>query len=119
MLAANAWLDWLMYIEDQGWQGRGDELDRRVKARDDSYRRVQLLASEPLRRWFTDTYAPTEYELKRTYVSQLRYGPKIDEKSREGRRLYARLLREDLIQQFRSEVTALRDPLATLSTRLS
>ncbi len=51
MLAATAWLDWLEYIEELGWKDIPDkdlELNRRVKARDEAYRRLLLLASGQL-----------------------------------------------------------------------
>src|SRR5690349_18445037 len=52
LLAVNAWLDWLLYIEDQGWTNEvGHELNVRVRSRDDAYRRLMLLASEPLYEW--------------------------------------------------------------------
>jgi hypothetical protein len=111
LLAVNAWTDWLIYMEDQGWQGQLEELNRRVKNRDDAYRRLILLASDSLHGWLTNVYNPVEYELKRTYVRQVRYGPKVDSTAQEARRAFTRLLREDLIAQFRPEVAVLRNPL--------
>ncbi|MFI6009954.1 hypothetical protein ACIBAG_14215 [Streptomyces sp. NPDC051243] len=45
-------------------------------------------------------------------TARLRHGQPLDEPSRsELRRSFSRLLREDLIVQFRPEVSAVRDPL--------
>ncbi|MFJ8637223.1 hypothetical protein [Streptomyces sp. NPDC093568] len=117
LLAVNAWLDWLSFMEQEGWEGNLDELNARVRARDDAYRRLVLLASDDLHDWLTNVYNPVEYELKATYVRRLRYGQPLDERSRELRRSFSRLLREDLIVQFRPEVAALRDPLHPASQR--
>jgi hypothetical protein len=111
LLAINAWLDWLIYMEDQGWQGRLEELNRRVKERDDAYRRLIMLASDTLFRWLTNVYNPLEYKLKKTYVRKVRHGHVIDDEARRVRQEFSRLLREDLITQFRPEVAVLRDPL--------
>jgi hypothetical protein len=48
MLATTAWLDWLKYIEDLGWEdipGKDLEPNRRDKPRDEAYRRLLLLAA--------------------------------------------------------------------------
>jgi hypothetical protein len=68
LLATTAWLDWLEYIEDLGWKdipGKDIELNRRVKARDEAYRRLLLLASEQLRHWLVEVYTPVEFEVRR------------------------------------------------------
>ncbi|MBK6011427.1 hypothetical protein [Streptomyces sp. MBT53] len=117
LLAVNAWLDWLSYIEQDGWEGNLDELNVRVRARDDAYRRLVLLASDDLHRWLIDVYNPQEYQLKATYVRRLRYGEPLNDRSRELRRSFSRLLRENLIIQFRPEIAALRDPLHPMSQR--
>ncbi|MEV8320165.1 hypothetical protein AB0Q95_39050 [Streptomyces sp. NPDC059900] len=111
LLAVNAWVDWLAYLEDRGWEGNLDELNARVRSRDEAYRRLLLLASDDLYRWLTAVYNPLEYQLKATYVWELRHGLPLDDESHELRRAFTRLLREDLIAQFRPEVAALRDPV--------
>jgi hypothetical protein len=113
MLAAHGWHDWLIYIEELGWndiEGRVEELNRRVRARDDAYRRLQLLASEQLYRWLSEVYAPVEYELKRTYSRQLRMGHTPNESGIVARQAYGKLLRDDLVAIARPEVAGLRNP---------
>lgn len=117
LLAVNSWLDWLAFIEESGWEGNLDELNTRVRSRDEAYRRLLLLASDDLHQWLTNLYNPQEYQLKATYVRQLRYGQPLDAQSHELRRAFSRLLREDLITQFRPEVAALRDPVHPMSER--
>jgi hypothetical protein len=63
-----------MYMEEKGWEGQLATLNERVRARDDAYMQLLLLSSEPLIEWLRHTYNPLEYELKRTYVRQVRYG---------------------------------------------
>jgi hypothetical protein len=118
MLAVNGWLDWLIYMEDQrrhqsreGLSKLFEELNPRVKARDDAYRRLMMLASDSLFAWLMNTYNPLEYKLKETYVRKVRYGQPIDDDALRLRRSFSRLLRVDLIEQFRPEVEVLRDPL--------
>ena len=111
LLAVNAWLDWLLFIEEQGWEGQLEELNKRVRQRDDTYRRLLLLGSDELHQWLTTRYAPLEYELKRSYVRQVRYGQVVDDEATNVRRQFSRLLREDLIAVVRPEVRGLRDPL--------
>jgi hypothetical protein len=111
LLAVNSWIDWLIYMEDQGWEGRLDELNSRVKHRDDAYRRMILLASDRLLEWLVNTYNPLEYQLKQTYVRQVRQGRRPGQNIQDIRREFTRLLREDLIAQFRPEVASLRDPI--------
>lgn len=113
LLAVNAWLDWLIYIEEQGWEGRLDVLTQRAKERDDAFRRLILLASDRLHRWLVEVYVPCEYELRRTYVHQVRWGPAVDAGGKEARRRFGELLRKDLIEQFRPEVASLRSPIET------
>ena len=113
LLAANAWIDWLIFFEDQGWADESAaELNARVKARDDAYRQLLLLSSDDFFDWLTTTYSEAEYEVKRTYASAVRYGRKPDEESLEARREFTRLLREDVVGRMRPEVAALRDPVA-------
>jgi hypothetical protein len=114
LLAANAWIDWLIFLEDQGWgEESAPELNARPKARDEAYRRLLLLASDDLFAWLTTTYAQAEYDVKRTYASAVRYGRAPDDAGLEARREFTRLLREDVIDRMRPEVAALRDPLKT------
>ncbi|MGI3226044.1 hypothetical protein ACRJ4B_21390 [Streptomyces sp. GTA36] len=58
MLATSLWVDWLTYIQERGWEGKQEELNRRIRARDEAYRRLLLLASDELYRWLKDTYLP-------------------------------------------------------------
>jgi hypothetical protein len=111
LLAVNAWLDWLTYIEEQPSQDHYPELNRRVKERDDAYRELILLSSDRLHHWLVNTYAPLEYELKRTYAHDVRYLNPVTEEARNARREFSRVLREDLIKQLRPEVEALRNPV--------
>ena len=118
LLAANAWVDWLIFIEDQGWATESAaELNKRVKARDDAYRRLLLLSSEELFAWLTTTYAEAEYELKRTYAAAVRNGRKPDEQGLAARRNFTRLLREDVVSRMRPEVAALRNPVGREGAR--
>jgi hypothetical protein len=100
-----------MFIEEQGWEGQLDELNARVRQRDDAYRQLILLCSEDLYTWLTETYRPLEYELKKTYVQAVRWGNKPTAEAVATRRSFSRLLREDMILQFRPEVFALRNPI--------
>jgi hypothetical protein len=118
LLAANAWVDWLIFLEDQGWTDESAaELNARVKARDDAYRQLLLLASDNFFEWLTTRYSEAEYELKRTYASAVRYGRKPDEAGLAARRNFTRLLREDVVERMRPDVAALRDPVARRSPR--
>jgi hypothetical protein len=110
LLSVNDWLDWLAFIDEQGYKRRLEELSRRVKERDDAFRRLMLLASDPLYEWLSNQYSPLEYNVKKTYAYQVRWGKKPDEEAIEARREFSRLLREDMIRRFRPEVAALRDP---------
>jgi hypothetical protein len=113
LLAANAWVDWLIFLEDQGWtDASAAELNARVKARDDAYRQLLLLASDDLFQWLTTSFSEAEYELKRTYASAVRYGREPDEEGLAARREFTRLLREDIVSHMRPEVAALREPVA-------
>lgn len=110
LLAVNDWLDWLVFIAEQGYEGQLEELNQRVKKRDDALRRLMLLASDPLYLWLSSQYMPLEYKVKQTFAYQVRWGKKPDEEAIAARREFGRLLREDLISRFRPEVAALRDP---------
>jgi hypothetical protein len=111
LLAANAWLDWLTYMAEQPSQDHYPELNRRVKERDDAYRQLILLASDRLHHWLINAYVPLEYELKRTYAYEVRYLKPVTEHARNLRIEFSRFLREDLIEQLRPEVEALRNPV--------
>ena len=111
VLAVNAWLDWLTYLAEQPSQDHYPELNRRVKERDDAYRQLILLSSDRLHHWLGNVYAPLEYELKRTYAHQVRYLETITGEARNTRVEFSRFLREDLIDQLRPEVEALRNPV--------
>jgi hypothetical protein len=118
LLAVTSWLNWMEFTEEVGWPGRDiGELKELIKARDDAYRRLMLLASEDLYRWLTTIYNPQEYRLKAEYVRKLRLGVDLNEQDLDLRRSFARLLREDLIAAFRPEVAALRDPTHPSSER--
>lgn len=118
LLAANAWVDWLIFIEDQGWEeGTAAELNKRLKARDDAYRRLLLLSSEDFYAWLTTTYAKAEYDLKRTYAEAVRNGRAPNEQDLAARRDFTRLLREDVVNRMRPEVAALRSPVGREADR--
>ena len=87
------------------------ELNQRVKERDDAYRELILLSSDRLHHWLVTVYAPLEYELKRTYAHDVRYLNPVTEEARNVRIKFSRVLREDLIDQLRPEVEALRNPV--------
>lgn len=113
MLAATAWLDWLEYIEELGWKDIPDkdlELNRRVKARDETYRRLLLLASEHLRDWLVEVYTPLEHEVRRTYSHQLRIVGPVDDTAKAAHREYKKLLGDKFIEIARTEIQGLRDP---------
>ncbi|WP_326729561.1 hypothetical protein [Streptomyces phaeochromogenes] len=112
MLATSLWVDWLTYIQERGWEGKQEELNRRVRARDEAYRRLLLLASDELYRWLKDTYLPAEYLVRQTYVRQLRSGLEVDEQALAARRAFNSLLRDDLVDKVRPDIHKLRDPLA-------
>ena len=112
LLATNAWIDWLSFLEDQGWTNESaPELNKRVKARDDAYRQLLLLADDSFFAWLTTTYRDAEYEVKKTYARAVRNGIKPDENALAARREFSRLLREDVIDRMRPEVAALRNPV--------
>jgi hypothetical protein len=112
LLAVNAWIDWLAYMAEQPSEDHFPELNRRVKERDDAYRKLILLSSERLHHWLVGVYSPLEYELKRTYAHEVRYHPRsVSEEARNARIEFSRFLREDLIGQLRPEVEALRNPV--------
>jgi hypothetical protein len=117
MLAVNAWLDWLIFMEEQGWEGKVDELTSRVKARDDAYRQLLLLASDELYQWVQEIYSPLEYRMKQTYGHQVRWGKTPEADAVAIRREFSRLLRIDLLDRFRPEVATLRDPLSRRKRR--
>ncbi|MFJ9870916.1 hypothetical protein [Streptomyces sp. NPDC101165] len=112
MLATSLWMDWLTYIQQTGWEDKQEELNRRVRARDEAYRRLLLLASDELYRWLKDTYLPAEHLVRQTYVHQLRGGIEIDEQALAARRTFNAMLRDDLVDKVRPEIHKLRDPLA-------
>ena len=86
-------------------------MNRRVKERDDAYRELILLSSDRLHHWLVTVYAPLEYELKRTYAHDVRYLNPVTEEARNARIKFSRILREDLIDELRPEVEALRNPV--------
>ncbi|MFF3885697.1 hypothetical protein [Streptomyces sp. NPDC001914] len=112
MLATSLWMDWLTYIQETGWAEKQEELNRRVRARDEAYRRLLLLASDELYRWLKDTYLPAEHLVRQTYVRQLRSGAEINEQALAARRAFNAMLRDDLMDKVRPEIHKLRDPLA-------
>jgi len=113
LLAVNAWLDWLIYMAEQPSAEHFDELNRRVKNRDDTYRRLLLLSSDRLYGWLEGTYNPAEYELKRTYGHQVRWRGVPDESAQAVRRRFSQLVRTELMEMLRPEVAALREPNRT------
>ena len=112
MLATSLWMDWLTYIQETGWAEKQEELNRRVRARDEAYRRLLLLASDELYRWLKDTYLPAEYLVRQTYVRQLRSGVEVNEQALTARRAFNAMLRDDLVDKVRPEIHKLRNPLA-------
>ncbi|MFI8292068.1 hypothetical protein ACIGBL_23310 [Streptomyces sp. NPDC085614] len=112
MLATSLWMDWLVYIQESGWEGKQEELNRRVRARDEAYRRLLLLASDDLYRWLKDAYLPAEHLVRQTYVRQLRSGVEVDRQALAARRAFNAMLRDDLVDLARPEIRKLRDPLA-------
>ncbi|MFJ7159097.1 hypothetical protein ACIQUQ_29695 [Streptomyces sp. NPDC101118] len=112
MLATSLWMDWLTYIQESGWEDKQEELNRRVRARDEAYRRLLLLASDDLYRWLKDTYLPAEHLVRTTYVRQLRGGRPVDQRALDARRAFNTMLRDDLVDKVRPEIHRLRDPLA-------
>jgi hypothetical protein len=112
MLATSLWMDWLTYIQETGWEDKQEELNRRVRARDEAYRRMLLLASDELYRWLKDTYLPAEHLVRQTFVRQLRRGIEIDEQALAARRAFNVMLRDDLVDKVRPEIHKLRDPIA-------
>lgn len=113
MLAATAWLDWLEYIEELGWKDipdKGLELNRRMKARDETYRRLLLLASEDLRRRLVEEYTPLEREVRRTYSDQLRKVGHVDDAAKAAHRDYKKFLGDKFVEIARTEIQGLRDP---------
>jgi hypothetical protein len=112
MLATTLWLDWMIYIHQTGWEDKQEELNRRVRARDEAYRRLLLLASDDVYRWLKDTYLPMEHNVRQTYVHQLRHGLEVNEEALAARRAFSALLRDDLVAKVRPEIRRLRDPLA-------
>ncbi|MET9959223.1 hypothetical protein ABZ128_09060 [Streptomyces sp. NPDC006326] len=111
MLATSLWMDWLTYIQETGWENKQEELNRRVRARDEAYRRLLLLASDELYRWLKDHYLPAEHLVRRTYVRQLRSGVEVDEPALAARRAFNSMLRDDLVDMVRPEIHTLRNPL--------
>ncbi|MFC9794453.1 hypothetical protein [Streptomyces sp. NPDC057695] len=112
MLATSLWMDWLTYIQETGWTDKQEELNVRVRARDEAYRRLLLLASDELYRWLKDTYLPAEHLVRQTYVRQLRSGMEIDVEALAARRKFNILLRDDLVDRVRPEIHRLREPQA-------
>ncbi|WP_426513006.1 hypothetical protein ACPPVO_21565 [Dactylosporangium sp. McL0621] len=113
LLATHAWHDFLVLVGELGWtqndSDRINEMDRRVLQRDQAYRRLLLLSSPRLYRWLTETYAPVEYEVRRTYVHQIRFENHVDDGAKQARRAYSKLIREDLPEVARADLTGLRD----------
>jgi hypothetical protein len=113
MLATTAWLDWLKYIEDLGWDdipGKDLELNRRDKARDEAYRRLLLLASEELHHWLVEVYKPIEHNARNVYTDQLRKFGEPDDAGKAARDAYDQLLGKEFVTLARMEVQGLRDP---------
>jgi hypothetical protein len=113
MLATTAWLDWLKYIEDQGWDDTPDkrlEHNRRDTGRDEAYCWLLLLASEERHHWLVEVYKPIELNARSKYVDQLRMVGKPDEAGRAAREAYDQLLGEEFVTVARMEVQGLRDP---------
>jgi hypothetical protein len=116
LLAVHTWHDWLVHVGQLGW-AEGDEritrineMDRRIRQRDEAYRRLLLLSSPPLYQWLIKTYAPVEAELKRTFVDQIRFQTQIDDNAKQVRHAYSKLIHEDLFEVARSDLAGLRDP---------
>jgi hypothetical protein len=112
LVTASSWLDWLIYMEEQGWQGKLDVQDIRSKERAEAYRQLLLVSSDRLYNWLVSVYQPAEYQLKAKYARRLRFGQNIRPEDKHVRQEYSRILRDEMINHFRPEVAALRDPVA-------
>jgi hypothetical protein len=113
LLGAHNWHDWLVLIGELGWSEGDDrikEMDRRIRQRDEAYRRLLLLSSPALYRWLTETYAPAERAVKETYVQQIRFESRLDDRAVQTRKAYAKLIGQDLVDVARADITGLRDP---------
>jgi hypothetical protein len=113
MLATTAWLDWLEYIEGQGWDDTPDkrvEYNRRDKARDEAYRRLLLLASDKLHHWLVEEYKPIELKARNVYADQLRKVGRPNAAGKAARKAYSQLLSKEFVTLARTEVQGLRDP---------
>jgi hypothetical protein len=121
LLAAHGWYDWLVLVGELGWtqndENRITEMDRRVRQRDEAYRRLLLLSSPHLYRWLTQAYAPAEYEVRRTYVRQIRFENHVDDEAKQALRAYGKLIREDLVDVARADLAGLRDPRRLADSR--
>ncbi len=111
LLAVNAWRDWLVYMEEQGDQQMFPVLNERVKARDDSYRRLLLLASEALHAWLTGPYRDMEYEFKVKYALDVRNLRTPDGDGLRCRDVFSEMLGGEMLTRMRPEVATLRDPV--------
>jgi hypothetical protein len=76
----------------------------------EAYRRLLLLSSPHLYRWLTKTYAPIEYEVRRTDVHQIRFENHVDDAARQALQVYGKLIREDLLEVARADLAGMRDP---------
>ena len=113
--AAFAWHEWLTFTAREGSDVRDqqaivEENNRRSKERQAAYRVLLLVSSERLHRWLTGPLAQAEYELNRHVTSAVSEGRALSPEAIEARRAFGKLLREDMVDQLRIEVTALREP---------
>jgi hypothetical protein len=112
--AAFAWFEWATSM------GRGaiptdeqafEENNKRSRERQQAYRTLLLLSSADLVRWLTTEYAVVERRFIASYLDPVLWGRDLPADAEQARSEFSRVLRVDLIEQFRPEISALRDPV--------
>jgi hypothetical protein len=115
LTTASAWFEWVTFMAREGPVAREqadivEENNRRSRERQAAYRALLLVSSDRLYQWLSGPFARAEYELNKLVTAAVNEGKALSAEAVEARRSFGKLLREDLVEQLRSEVTALREP---------
>jgi hypothetical protein len=110
--AALAWFDWIMLMAEQGLDEKIlNEYNERTRERQQAYRELQLICSDDLYLWLVDEYDPLEYRVREKIGNPARWGSPLPTEAPALRREYLEMVHRTLLERFRPEIEALRNPV--------